>query len=219
MSPELLTKSITSLNTRSDKYRNTISSVSDSDTVCPICGEPKRRGGRYCGAACYRIVQRSTPVADRFWAKVDKSGACWLWTGNVFGSLGYGGFAMKRPDGQYGPAYAHRVAWELTHGPIPDNQHVLHACDVPRCVNPAHLFLGTHRDNMQDASAKQRLSNPRKRNRRIKAEVIRRYLAGGVTAQALADAHGIHTMTVHRWIKAATGGADQRFRSGNRRSA
>jgi hypothetical protein len=82
---------------------------------------------------------------DRFFAKVreDVSG-CHLWTGarNVwgYGRLHVGGKMLA----------AHRVAWELANGPIPDGMWVLHHCDVRDCVNPAHLYLGTHRQNVRD---------------------------------------------------------------------
>ena len=56
--------------------------------------------------------------------------------------------------------YAHRVAWMLAHGPIPRGMNVLHRCDVPRCVNPDHLFLGTQHDNVRDMIAKGRARFP-----------------------------------------------------------
>lgn len=111
-------------------------------------------------------------LAARFWEKVDRAEGCWLWTGAK--SSGYG----KIQRGQRGAGYvwAHRVAWELTVGPIPDGLQVLHACDNPPCVNPAHLFLGTRSDNMRDAASKGRLRTQKldKRNR----EACRRYLEG-----------------------------------------
>lgn len=100
-------------------------------------------------------AKSTIPLAERFWARVDCSGACWPWTGSLTRD-GYGHFA---PGGPYGRrlVLAHRFGWELTHGPIPPELRVLHTCDNPPCVNPAHLWLGTQRDNMRDAAAKGRV--------------------------------------------------------------
>lgn len=91
---------------------------------------------------------------DRFWSKVDKSGDCWEWTA-CRTRAGYGQF---KSDGRL--HRAHRLAWALTNGPIPEGKHVLHRCDNPGCVNPDHLFLGSHQDNMDDMSNKGRRKNP-----------------------------------------------------------
>lgn len=149
----------------------------------------------------------------RFWAKVRLApNGCLEWTGSCSGGKGrklYGQFTFNR-DGRRAAANAHRIAWVLAHGPIPPGFSVCHRCDNGRCVDVAHLFLGTQTDNMRDASEKGRLSLPRARNRGIKADVIATYLAGGITADALAGAYGVHRLTVLRWIRAATDGADQR---------
>jgi hypothetical protein len=97
------------------------------------------------------------PLAERFWAKVDVAGPedCWVWTA-ALGSTGYGHLGGNRRRAQ--PDYkAHRLSWELHHGPIPEGLSVLHRCDNPPCVNPAHLFLGTQRDNVIDAVQKGRM--------------------------------------------------------------
>lgn len=91
------------------------------------------------------------PIAERFWAKVDKSGDCWLWTGHK-GSSGYGIFWIQRR-----PTQAHRLAYELSIGPIPHGLFACHHCDNPPCVRPAHLFLGTAKDNYWDARTKGRI--------------------------------------------------------------
>jgi len=80
----------------------------------------------------------------------DKATGCWLWQLNL-GRWGYG--KMKIGGKTFS---AHRIAWELHRGPIPNELCVLHKCDVPACVNPAHLFLGTHRDNAWDKVRKGR---------------------------------------------------------------
>ena len=94
-------------------------------------------------------------LADRWQAKVspEPMSGCWLWTGAVK-ELGYGVIGLGTR--QQGTAKAHRVGWELRHGAIPAGMNVLHRCDTPSCVNPAHLFLGTLKDNAQDCVRKGR---------------------------------------------------------------
>lgn len=91
-------------------------------------------------------------IADqiRFWNKCKTaSNGCWIWTGARV--RGYGVFHMSRKMG-----YAHRMAWIIRHGTIPSGAHICHHCDNPPCVNPAHLFVGTPRDNAQDMVKKGR---------------------------------------------------------------
>jgi len=91
-----------------------------------------------------------TPLEERFWPKVDKTGDCWLWTG-WRNDEGYG---YIRDVGRI--VRAHRASYELTQGAIPEGMMVLHKCDNPPCVRPDHLRLGTNGDNMIDMYSKGR---------------------------------------------------------------
>lgn len=95
-------------------------------------------------------------VARRFWSKVgrhDQPDDCWLWTAAPADRYGYGRMYVSAIAGA---RRASRVSWALNIGPIPDGMQVMHQCDHPPCVNPAHLLLGTNADNCADKVAKNR---------------------------------------------------------------
>lgn len=96
----------------------------------------------------FRILPGS--VEKRFWSKVEKTNGCWLWQGSK-SDFGHG---QVRICGEL--FRAHRVSWVWVNGAIPEGKCVLHKCDVPNCVNPEHLFLGTKADNTQDMMTKGR---------------------------------------------------------------
>lgn len=140
-------------------------------------------------------------TAAVFWSRVDRRGPgeCWPWTGfrqpKGYGRLSWNGHGRA----------AHRLAWELTHGPIPDGLHACHTCDNPPCCNPTHLFLGTIADNNGDALAKGRRIVPLKRGstngqaRLTEAQVGEiRSLRGVVPQRALAARFGVSDATVCR---------------------
>lgn len=136
----------------------------------------------YCSRACYEEVRSGeSHVGDRFWSKVNKTPTCWLWTATR--SREYGQF--WKPDGTR--ILAHRMAWELTHGPIPDGLFVCHNCpggDNPLCVRPDHLFLGTQADNIRDMTSKGR--HPFAKITPEQAREIKALLASGVGPTAIA---------------------------------
>jgi hypothetical protein len=87
-----------------------------------------------------------------FWEKVDMSGGienCWPWLKSKIKSYG------QTWDGK-NVVLAHRMAWSLVNGPIPEGAHIRHSCDNPPCCNPAHLEIGTHADNMRDMAVRGR---------------------------------------------------------------
>lgn len=131
--------------------------------ICPQCGtqyeihpyQSAKGLGKHCSRTC-SYAARTVDVEASFWSRVNKSGDCWLWEGRC-DEDGYGLFGeWQRGEGRSINHRAHRYAWQITYGPIPDGLWVLHKCDTPACVNPSHLFLGTNDDNVADMVAKGR---------------------------------------------------------------
>ncbi|OCT12627.1 hypothetical protein A8709_32985 [Paenibacillus pectinilyticus] len=94
-----------------------------------------------------------TQLPKRFIDKVDFTGSCWIWMASKVG----GRYGQYRYKGKMG--LSHRFSWEHFNGTIPPEMRVLHKCDVPSCVNPLHLFLGTNQDNTDDMMEKGRHVN------------------------------------------------------------
>jgi len=133
------------------------------------------------------------------------SSDCWFWYGST-DALGYG--RMKAE----GESKAHRVSWVLHNGPIPQGMHVLHKCDVRNCVNPNHLTLGTHADNMRDMSEKGRVvnadirgeKNPMAKANNFIVSKIRELAALGEKQARLAKEFGLSPMAVSRIVRMET---------------
>jgi hypothetical protein len=149
--------------------------------------------------ACLTIVD-----AERFWARVDREGAdgCWIWLGSRH-EFGYGWFWAQGRN-----LNAHRVAWELTFGPIPDGLQVMHACDNGGCVNPAHLMLGTVTANQLDMARKGRSVKGRPRPPRTvltdaQVAALRRRYADGERPAVLAREYGLHPTSLHAIARGA----------------
>jgi hypothetical protein len=92
------------------------------------------------------------PTEAEFWARAEPDGECLIWTRSKI-AKGYGRVRML------GEVAAHRVAYRLAHGDIPEGMLVCHTCDRPDCIQPAHLFVGDQGDNMRDMSSKGRAAN------------------------------------------------------------
>jgi hypothetical protein len=107
---------------------------------------------RFCSVKCAALSRPTTDQAARFWAKCEQSEPeyCWRWCASKQRN-GYGVFFYNNKLDR-----AHRVAWMLTNGPIPDGMLVMHTCDNRECVNPTHLKTGTDYDNVQDMVSKGR---------------------------------------------------------------
>jgi hypothetical protein len=143
---------------------------------------------------------RSRPIEVRFSEKVWRTEGCWIWCGSQIafghGRIGHNGRVT----------YAHRVSWELYRGPIPMGLCVCHKCDVPQCVNPDHLFLGTHTDNMRDMASKGRTgvhrgeSNAHHSLTSIDVRFIRHWSEVGFAGAEIGNAFGIAKTTANRII-------------------
>lgn len=138
------------------------------------------------------------PFYVRFWRLVDKRGIdeCWEWQGN----------RKAHGHGSYADTQAHRIAYELTYGPINNGLNVLHKCNNPPCVNPNHLYLGTQRDNAQDSREAGTMRTPpirqgsknnlAKLTEELVTTIRQRYANEHITCTALGTEFGITTANI-----------------------
>lgn len=136
---------------------------------------------------------------ERFWSKTKRVGDCLEWQSSISNG-GYGLFRM-------GPkkVSAHRLAYELTYGEIPEGMHICHRCDNPKCVEPEHLFAGTHSDNMRDMVTKGRHAVHDHRGEKSSTaklteddvHCIRQLYQEGSTKTQLAKEFGVTDVNIH----------------------
>jgi hypothetical protein len=127
------------------------------------------------------------------------SNECHLWIGTT---VGHGHGQVRRPGGKRD--MAHRVAWEMVNGPVPPGMWVLHKCDNPPCVNPAHLYIGNHADNTRDMVARGRAAgrpgSTHPSHKLVESQVldIRAKRADGVSVRELIAQYGVSEMSIRK---------------------
>jgi hypothetical protein len=168
--------------------------------VCPLCSGPKQNPRAKTCRACYvrgiagrRPFDRDAAIA-RFLANVkipDDPDDCWTWMGHTLWG-GYGQFNMHGTC-----TTAHRAAYILFVGDMPEGTEACHTCDNPPCVNPSHVFPGTHSDNVQDCIRKGRFFGGLRKLSDAEVVEIRALLAEtDLSLAAIGERFGVHAVSV-----------------------
>lgn len=139
------------------------------------------------------------PLSE-FWNYVNQTETCWLWKGSMYPN-GYGSFKHHQK--------AHRVAFEICHGPIPSGLWVLHKCDNPPCVRPDHLFLGTPSDNARDMIKKNRhgkgaARGESHRSHKLTAAQVLNIRSSEQAPLALAQVYSVTRRTIYQILERST---------------
>lgn len=142
---------------------------------------------------------KPTPAIDRLLARVEQvPGQCWLWPGAT-NSRGYGVIGCSIPRRRM--RYVHRVSYEHFHGPIPEGMEILHSCDTRNCVNPEHLSVGTHAENVAEQVERDRVRKGRDMYWSVKlteqdVRDIRAMKRPGVSNRKIAEMYGVSTSQI-----------------------
>ncbi len=172
---------------------------------CPVCGgvvshrwQSRLRQMKTCSNACGAAQRVKLTLAERVERGFTRGAhdECWLWR-NATNADGYGVLAV----GGRGTALAHRVSYEVYVGDIPEGLYVLHRCDTPACVNPAHLFLGTHQDNMDDRDKKGRGVQPSGTEHhaaKLNPAIVREIRSSEKSLRELGRLYGVGFRTIHK---------------------
>ena len=176
---------------------------------CRIEFNADGRRRKFCGQPCFqRSKMTDANGYARFWSQVEKTPSCWLWRGWVT-SAGYGETSVGGRR-----ITVHRLSYTLAHGPIPAGKLIMHTCDVPLCVRPEHLRLGTDAENHADKVAKGRhYYGVRNKKARLTDELVRKIRAeyrhekrpgtrSSTNAEVLARKYGVARNTI---VNAALG--------------
>jgi hypothetical protein len=151
------------------------------------------------GPGCVSGPRKREDLSARFWKFVNIKGPddCWEWTGATH--YGYGSFGVTSTHNEY----AHRFAWELTNGPIPEGLDLLHSCDHPSCCNPNHLHPGTTLENVTDMLKKGRGKKPYSLSDSDVLEIVE-MAKNGHRTQGIAEKYKTSPMTVCRILNGST---------------
>lgn len=181
--------------------------------ICSIEGCNKKHHAKgYCNTHYARWLKHESPIMvkrlhhdltpeDRFWKYTDKQAPdkCWEWQGTL-----RSGYGRLKISGKH--ISCHRLSWQIHNGAIPPGMHVLHNCFNKQCVNPNHLRLGSHKENLNDWDFTGDRHPLSKVPDCVQSDIVRRYKSGGVSQQTLADelvALGwpITRNAVGRWVR------------------